>query len=214
MGLKSISGPEVEPFTIEECRTHLEVQPYEVDSDGVETHPHDAMIMAMQAQAREFCEEFTGLSFARKTYELALDAFPAEEIEVPPTGSREPATPLVEVLSVKYVDADEVEQTIDPSAYTIDNYQKPAWLFPASSSTWPATGALVNAVKIRFVAGYGPVDTDYPEAETLPYLAGAGVKRMLAYLYANRGDSDEKSADTPERIQQMLRPLRIRLGMA
>jgi uncharacterized phiE125 gp8 family phage protein len=204
MGLIAITQPTEEPLTLDECRTHLRVQPYEVDSDGVGTHPDDALIMAMQAAAREYCEAFTGLSLAQKTYELALDAFPSEEIEIP-------TMPVVEIVSVTYVDANGTVQTIDPADYTLDAHQKPSWLLPTIEVDWPVAGEFVNAVKIRYVAGYGLTS----DSEPLPYAVRAAVLLMLGHLYANREDTTEKAlSGIPSGVESLLRPLRVRLGMA
>ena len=64
---KIIDQPFTEPLTIEECRAHLRIQPYEVDSDGVGTHPDDTLIMVYQSAAREYCENFLGVTLASKT---------------------------------------------------------------------------------------------------------------------------------------------------
>lgn len=204
MGVIIVTQPSEEPLTIEQCRAHLRVDPYEVDSSDVGTHPDDALIMAMQSAAREHCEAFTGLSLAQKTYELALDRFPAWAIELP-------APPLVDVVSVTYADADSTVQTISPSDYVLDTYQKPGWLLPVGSSNWPSAGAFANAVKIRYVAGYG-LDSD---SEPLPYALRAAMLLVLGHLYANREDATEKAlASIPIGAEALMRPLRVRLGMA
>lgn len=204
MGLIAITQPTEEPLTIEECRAHLRVQPYEVDSDGVGTHPDDSLIMAMQAAAREYCEAFTGLSLAHKTYELALDVFPSAEIEIP-------TIPVVEIVSVTYVDGNGVTQTINPADYTLDAYQRPSWLLPTINVNWPVAGEFVNAVKIRYLAGYG-ADSD---SQPLPYALRAAMLLILGHLYAHREDATEKAlASIPTGADALMRPFRVRLGMA
>lgn len=206
---KIITPPAAELLTLEECRDQLGVQPYEFDSDGNGSHPHDAMIMRMQAQARAYCETFTGLSLAQKTLELALDRFPTAEIELPP--------PVVEIVSVKYVDADQNEVTIDAADYTLDDYQKPAWLLPATDAPWPTAGTFVNAVKIRFVAGYrGPEETSDTIGEAIPEDLLNAVIVRTAYLYANREGSPDgaQAANHDRAMESLLRPWRVRLGMA
>lgn len=204
MGLIIVTQPTEEPLTIEQCRTHLRVEPYQVDSDGVGTHPDDGIIMAMQAAAREYCEAFTGLSLAEKTYEFALDEFPAWEIEIP-------MPPVVEIVSVTYADDEGAVNTINPSDYVIDRYQKPSWLLPAAGVDWPKAGTFANAVKIRYSAGYG----NGSDNETLPYALRAAILLVLGHLYANREDATEKAlASIPIGAEALLRPMRIRLGMA
>lgn len=63
---------------------------------------------------------------------------------------RFPYPPLIDVVSVKYLDAEGVEQTLDPAAYRIN--ETSLMLRPGGS--WPSTGAFPDAVRVRFKAGY------------------------------------------------------------
>jgi hypothetical protein len=71
-----------------------------------------------------------------------------EELELP-------IAPIQSVLSVKYVDANGVERTLDPALYQVDRESWTPRLRPASGKAWPVTqwGAM-GAVKIRVLAGY------------------------------------------------------------
>jgi uncharacterized phiE125 gp8 family phage protein len=208
MGWKIVDPPIAEPLTIEECRAHLRVTPFATDSDGNETHPDDSLIMAMQTAAREFCEDFTGLSLAVKTYEYRIDAFP-EHKEI-----RLPWAPLVEVLSLVYVGPDETLITMAPSAYLADEYQQPGWLLPVSTSDWPKTADVVNAVRVQYRAGYA-VPGDQSDAEVLPGVIRAAMLLVLGHLYEHRTENTEKAlAALPLGVEALLRPHRVRLGMA
>ena len=212
MGVKVYVANTVEPLTLAVVRAHLGIVPYELDSSGDGDHPHDEMIMAMLGAAREWAENFTGRSIALKTYELALDEFPDDEIRLP-------NPPVVSIDSVIYVDADEQVQTVDPSDYVLDNSQFcEGWLKPAIDFTWPATAAVMNAVKVRYVAGYAdpePVSSD-PAADTLPYAIRAALLLMVGHLYANREavSLTNMPFEVPLGAEYLLRPLRVRLGMA
>jgi uncharacterized phiE125 gp8 family phage protein len=207
MGIKIITPPVGEPITLQECRDHLRIVPFEESSSSDESHPDDAIVLAMLSAAREWAENFTGLSLAVKTYELALDRFPADEIELP-------MPPLVEILSVTYIDEDETPITIPPLEYVIDNYQMPGWLIPVRGTDWPTPLEAANVVKIRYRAGYA-VEGDASEPPPLPAAARAGILLALGHLYEHREDSTEKALNSiPMGAQSMLRPLRIRFGMA
>jgi uncharacterized phiE125 gp8 family phage protein len=218
MGIRIITPPEVEPVTLADLRAHLGIEPYELDSSGNGTHPHDAMIMAMLGAAREHAEQFTGRSVALKTYELALDAFPADgDIELP-------HPPVVSVESVVYVTTDSagdyVEETIDSADYSLDRHQADAgaaWLSPAAGASWPAASELINAVKIRYRAGYQvpEPDSSAEDAEALPFALRAAMLVVVGYLYEHRGDLQGKGPnEMPFAAEALLRPLRVRLGMA
>jgi uncharacterized phiE125 gp8 family phage protein len=194
---KVIAPPTEEPISIEDCRSHLEAQPY-YDSD---VDPQDdAMIMAWLAAGREYCEEFTGLVIARKTIEVALDQFPTGAIELP-------LGPLVSMTSVSVGESSDAE--LDEDSYTIDDYSKPPRIVPVT--TWPTMTTATNAIKIRYEAGYGDDSDSLP----LPFLLRAAMLLILGHLYENRENSTDKAMQTiPLGAEALMRPLRIRMGMA
>ncbi len=212
-----------EPVTVEEARAHLEAQPYE-DSDVDPTD--DAMIEAWISAARERCEAFTGLSFATRVLEIALDSFPTTTadgttaIELPGGPVREivqvMTPPTDDAYSSDDVDSDSLadlavwaDGQVNPDQYVLDNYRRPAQVKPVTS--WPSITAATNAVKVRYLAGYG-VDSDGGEA--LPKMLRAAVLLVLTDLYENRGAGPTDGGTLPPRIEALLRPHRVRLGMA
>lgn len=195
--VKTIVWPTVEPISIEDCRSHLEAPVYgDSDVDPVD----NVMILAFLSAAREYCENFTGLFIARRTVEVALDAFPTGAIELP-------FAPLVAVLSVTSAEGSDGE--VEDTVYTVDDYSKPARLVPVSA--WPTVTEATNTIKIRCEVGYSD-DSDGPP---LPYALRAAMLLVLGHLYANREDSTDKAMETlPNGADSLMRPLRIRLGMA
>lgn len=211
MGVKVYLPNTVEPLTLAVVRAHLGITPYALDSNGDGTHPHDEMIMAMLGAAREWAEGFTGRSIALKTYELQLDEFPEDEISLP-------NPPVVSVESVQYVDGDQQWQTLETTDYVLDNAQFcEHWIKPASGTNWPAAAAYMNAVKVRYQAGYQdpePASSD-PAAEPLPFAIRAAMLLMVGHLYANReAVTDRQTFEVPFAADALLRPLRVRTGMA
>jgi uncharacterized phiE125 gp8 family phage protein len=207
-----ITPPADEPLTLGECRQHLNVVPYEVDSDGVGTHPDDASIMALQAAAREHCENFLGLSLSLRVLEAALDKFPTVATNFT-TAIELPMGPVVEVVSVAGTGdstggSDAVEIAV--TDYELDDFHSPMRLVPSAS--WPSITAGTNAVRIRYTAGFG-VDSDggYP----LPAALRAALLLVLGHLYANRETSVEKAlTEIPLGAEALMRPHRVLLGMA
>ena len=193
---KVIVAPVAEPITVAEARTHLEAQPYE-DSD---VDPlDDAMIEAMLSAARESCEDFLGLSLATKTLEIALDTFPTdgEAVDLP-------FGPVREILSVMW--GDDSDQELDLADFVLDNYRSPDQLRATATSGWPSVTSYPNAIKVRYLAGYGE-DSDGGEA--LPKVLRAAILLELTNLYENRGDAPLSLA-----AEALMRPRRVRLGMA
>jgi uncharacterized phiE125 gp8 family phage protein len=198
-----IVQPDGELLTIEECRAQLNVTPYVLDSDGAGTHPDDALIMAMLGAAREHCENFLGLSLVQRTYEIALDSFPIGAM-----GIELPMGPVVSVESV-VVGEEDSDSLVDAGTYIFDVFSAPGRIVPVT--TWPLMFPASNAVRIRYVAGYGD-DTD---SEPLPFAIRAAILLMLGHLYKNREDTVEGVISSlPNGVEALLRPLRVRLGMA
>lgn len=161
MSLKLITAPASEPITLAEAKLHLRV-------DGTD---EDALITALIVAARQSAEHITGRSLMPQTWELALDEFDSAIYL--------PKPPLVSVTSVKYLDEDGVLQTLDPSAYLLDDYSEPAKLMPAYDTCWPSTRCQANAVTIRYQAGYA-------DAESVPQEIKSWMLLKIGMLYANR----------------------------
>lgn len=133
----------------------------------------DALITRLIRGAVARGEHQTGRAFVEQEWELVLDAFPLAEIELA-------KPPQMSITSVKYLDDQGALQTLSPAAYALDAEVLPGWLFPAVGTSWPATLATANAVRIRFKCGYGADASAVPE----------GIRDWLlvqvATLYDNR----------------------------
>lgn len=147
MAYKLIIGPSVEPITLAEAKTQCRV----------DTSDDDMIITSFITAAREFAEHFTGRAFINQTWELALDGFPENEIELQ-------HVPLVSITSIKYQDVNNAQQTVTSTDYTIDNYGISHFVLLAYGKSWPSTLGTANNVLIRYVAGYGAAANNVPEA--------------------------------------------------
>lgn len=147
MTLKLIAAPEVEPVTLAEAKAQLRIT----------TSDSDDMITALIQAARQQLDGNDGWlrrALVTQTWELTLDAFPCREIRIP-------LPPLQSITSINYDDRDGLEQTVSASAYDVDAVGQPGWVVPVRGSPWPVAMSAINAVRIRFVAGYPP-STDSP----------------------------------------------------
>lgn len=227
-----ITPPVAEPITLAEAKLHLRLDD---DGDSPPVHPDDPLIQMLISAAREWCEGYLGRAAAPQMIELALDSFPSSYL----TGSAYfgsgclrslynavvttsagaimlPMPPLSSIISIKYIDENIVEQTLASSAYAVDDFQQPSWLLPASGTSWPATAAVINAVKIRYWAGYD-LPGDSPNPNPLPWSIVAAMKLVLGHLYENRENSAQFSGNLeliPMGAQALLDGYRIRLGLA
>ena len=190
----------IELLTLDECRDQCSIDPLEFDSDGIGSHPHDDMLMAYQTAARESCEQFLGLSLTPRTYEVALDEFPQDGIELP-------MGPVTSIISVTVgTDSDAL---MDPAEYVLDDFSVPNRLVPAVA--WPSVTASTNTIRIVYTAGY---EVDLSDGQTAPKTCVQAVRLLLADWYKHREDTDMKDVEIPNGVKMLLRPHRIRLGVA
>lgn len=159
MAIKVITPLATEPVTLVEAKAHLRV----VVTDD------DTLITAQISAAREFAEHYTGRALAPQTLELALDTFPADGIELI-------RSPVTSITSIKYMDADGVEQTLATADYSLNDYGVTASVEPAADTEWPETQDVANAVKVRYVAGYTEI----------PKTVKAAMLLLIGHLYENR----------------------------
>ena len=148
MGLTLIQAPSEEPITVEEAKASPSLR--------ITTAANDTDIGTLIATARDTAETITRRAFVTQTWELVLDGFPSGGIVVP-------LPPLQSVASIKYIDDNGDQQTLNPLLYAVDTDSEPGLVVPAYGETWPSTRDEVNAVRVRFVAGYGSKD-NVPEA--------------------------------------------------
>lgn len=107
----------------------------------------DPEMAAIITGAREFAEHYTGRALAPQTLEMALDAFPEDEIELE-------LPPVATITHVKYTDTDGAEQTVDSADYTLSLYGESRVLSLAYDTDWPDTRDIRDAVRVRYVTGY------------------------------------------------------------
>lgn len=145
MTLKLITGPTVEPVTLEEAKAQCRVDA-DITSD-------DDLIESLIAAARETAEHETGRALIAQTWERVVDAFPSAEIELGmPT--------VMSVVSINYVDINGDTQTMDAADYSLD--ADLGFVLPAINTVWPETLDTANAVRVQFIAGYGDEDGEVP----------------------------------------------------
>jgi len=185
-GLTLVTAPTVEPVSSTEAKAQLRL---EVSDD-------DTLVGTLITTARRRAEAFLNRALIHQTWDLTLDAFPdAAWITMP-------LPPLVSITSVKYVDTAGTTQTWATANYTVDVSRTPGRVALAYNVDWPVTRDVVNAVTIRFVAGYGAAATDVP-ADLVQ-----GIKILVAALYENR-DGMGKDTPFPQMVRDLWAPHRI-----
>lgn len=145
MALKQISQPAEPAVTLAQIKAHLRIS-------GAD---EDELLTLYAAAAVKACEHELGRALVQQTWELAIDAFPEAEIELP-------MPRVLSVVSVDYFDTTGTQQTLPSNRYSLDADKLPGWLFPADGTEWPETYDMANAVRIRFLAGYGATASSVP----------------------------------------------------
>jgi len=168
--LSLVSGPAVQPISIADVKARF----------GVDAGDWDQRLSGFIAAAVGEIDGPNGIGVAliTQTWRLALDAWCSEIVL--------PLGPVQSVLSVTYVDAAGVTQTLDPSGYGLDLTRRPARLRPAWGAAWPAHRGDPGEIQVTFKAGFG--DT----AATVPKDLAAALELLVDHFFE---DADRKAAD-------------------
>jgi len=189
MALTLVTAPAPEPLTTDQAKLHLRV-----DSDDENT-----LIDTLIVTARQWVETFTHRALMTQTWDLKLDAFPCGPIVLP-------MAPAISITSITYVDTGGSSQTWSSAEYQTDIPTGPmaqrARIQPAYGYSYPLTRDQMNAVTVRFVAGYGAT------VQTIPDIFIAAMKLLVEHWYAVRTPvligSGNVVSNVPHSIESML----------
>lgn len=188
MPYKVITQPSVEPVTLDEAKNHCRV-------DGTEDN---ALITSLIVAARESAEHEIGRALCTQTRELILDAFPPAFVLR--------GAPVQSVVSVRYLDSTGIEVELDPQDYQLDNASEPAYVVPAYGRAWPDSYPVPNAVRVRYICGYGG-------ASAVPSGIKAWILLAVGTLHAQRETMTVGAQALPDRFwHRLLDPYRIYEG--
>lgn len=169
MAVKLITAAESRPVTVAEAKAHLRVDFSE----------DDTLIDACIRAATDEAEKFTGRALMGQVFDLYLDEFPdTNEIKIP-------NPPLIEVIGLFYRDNAGDEAEWAAANYAVDSASEPARIVPAYGHSWPTPREIVNAVRVRFRAGFVNEDVS-PVTGEVPYAIKAAILLIIGTLYAHR----------------------------
>lgn len=175
MKMSLIAAPTSEPISLTDAKKHLRL--LEPDFDG-------ELPIYIQA-ATSFAEAYTRRAYVEQTWAVTLTEFPDGQITLP-------LGKTTEIVSVAYIDADGVAQTLSGPEASPDgtDYQ---WylgddsggiLAPPVDGTWPDTQAgHLSPVTITFKAGYA-------HRADIPGQMLAGLLWKMTDLFELRGEVD------------------------
>ncbi len=155
------TAPATEPLTLAEAKLHLK-------QDEI---ADDALITSLIVAAREQCESKTQRKFITQTWTSYWDNFPTRFVL--------PFAPTISITSIKYLDEDGNEQTLNADQYELDPAREPGLIQKKYEVTWPDTRTIQNAVYIEAIYGYGA-------AAAVPDSIKAAMKLLIGHWYENR----------------------------
>ena len=192
MDIKRVTASAILPITLQEAKDHLRV----------DSADDDSLIEALIAVAVDRVDGRTGTlgrALITQTWDLVCDLFPWWEIPVP-------LPPLQSVTSIQYIATDGTLTTLSSSLYKVDTVSEPGRITPAYAQVWPATRDEINAVTVRFVAGYGAT------AQSVPTPIRQALLLTIGHWYLNRETTtDARLAEMPLAAQALLAPLQAGL---
>jgi uncharacterized phiE125 gp8 family phage protein len=162
-----IAGPAKEPVTLQEIKNQLRI-------DG---STEDTLLYTYLRAARSYVEGQTGRTIHETTLEWVLDVFPSENYVILPR-----ATPLIEIVTVKYKDSSGSETTWDSSEYIEDTDSIPGQLVLGYNESWPSfTAYPVSPIRVRYKAGLASTP-----AVTADETIKVPILLLVGGLYENR----------------------------
>lgn len=196
--------PGAEPLTLAEAKLHLRI-----------TQDHeDALVSELITQARQMCENYTGLALITRSYSLYIDSWPGSSANVWWDGIREgasvhddasvlvlPKPPLLSVTKINTYDDNNVATEFSAVNYYVDTMGRPGRIVLKQGVNAPQGSRIANSIEIQFKAGYGAT------AQSVPALIRQALRLVIAHLYENRGD-DTSHALIESGAEGLLQPFR------
>lgn len=153
MRTRLITGPVGLALTVSETKTHLRIT-----SDAEELQ-----IQSLIGAASQFCESFMNRKLLAQTHALYMDEFPLM-VQLP-------YGEIQSVQSVVYFDENDVEQTLNPSDYRVNDLGELTFLSRPNA----------RDIKITFICGWA-------DGTKIPLQIKQGILMRVETLYSARGD--------------------------
>ena len=137
------TAPATEPVTLAEMRSHLGI------TQAADT-ARDSIITGRIISARQWAENYTRTAYISQTWIGYAADFPCHPVFNHRIALK---APLISVSSIKYLDENGVQQTLNSSLYLVDLVN--SCIVPAYDQTWPSVRVQNNCVQVEYVCGYG-----------------------------------------------------------
>jgi len=217
MPLYPVTSPSQVVVPLDDMKKHLNV-------DHTDDDTYIAALTAAVTQHLDGRDGRLGRALVSQTWDYALDNFCCAgsyygssrtyfdgsfrglpRIEIP-------LAPLLSVESVKYYDTGGIQQTLDPTNYSVIGIGGASLgcVVLNSGVSWPAISVRPESVVLRFSAGYLDTSNSPPVGE-VPAPIVAAIKLFTATLYESRENVviGETVLELPWAAEALIRPYRI-----
>jgi len=194
---KLITAPD-EIITVEEAAEFLRAE----FSASEET-----LIESLITAARQLCEEYLFRRIGVQTVEFRGKGFPVNNSPIVLPAPLKITSP---VTSIKYLDGNQVEQTLAASEYVVSD-SAPALITPVNS--WPETSLSGDSLRVRFSAGYSATGESPVLSEALPATIRTAMLMQIADMYENREAQVERPLNANPTLANLLAPYRLEMGI-
>ena len=150
--------------------------------------PDDALVDDLIIMATSQAEQITEMQFKTATYIQYFDGWPCKKF-VGTIGTNRiiqlNKPPLISVASVRYIDQDGAEQTIDPSNYTVHSkkYYESYVVFNKDYTLPEVSENIIDSVYVEFTCGWEGWNGGVPGIQSEFKTA---IKAIVAEIYQHR----------------------------
>ena len=164
MILKVVTPPAVFPVTIAEAKAQCRI---DIDDEN-------DLIYDFIGAATERVQLAARRTLMTTVYDLFFDAWPRFPISLS-------LPPVASVTGIYYTEEDAAEATWAATNYAVNTNSEPARIvYKRNASTPSGTLEPVNAVRIRYTAGYGSTTSDVPDRYR------QAIRMLIGHYYENR----------------------------
>ncbi len=142
-----ITGPAVEPVSLNEAKAHLRV-------DGTD---EDTLVSSLIVAARIHVEAYTHRIFITQIWSIYLDKWPHDQPLMLPI------SPVQSVTAINTYEDDDSFVAADPVSYVVDAVSFPPRIRGRGTGVPPRPGRALNGIEIIVNAGYGNDGIQVPQ---------------------------------------------------
>jgi uncharacterized phiE125 gp8 family phage protein len=187
-----VTPPAAEPVLLAELRSHCRVT----------TNDEDGVLAGYLLAARQWTENYTGRALVTRTYDGKIEsAWPIVDCV---NRIVLPMPPMLAVESINYVDANGASQLLAANQYQVSIGALFGQITPAYGVTWPTVRDQIDAITVRYSAGYG-IDSSF-----IPEPIRQAVLMMGGHFFEHREAAITGSsvATMPLAVESLLAPYR------